>query len=347
MNFKKDIQFVCSYSTYDDIYYTYFYNYNIFPCEIYIEEEIRKDDFLISLSKMGIEVKCGVSGIDVVNKEKTYIYTSIDEKLMFKMVECTPLKTFKMIAMYTDPNIDDPLKKYNILKYIERKKEARVKMIASSSGRYFLKNLEINKPHIKREYLNILYGDNFEDHNDKVISFLSSDKSGLINLTGEPGTGKTTYIKYLMGELEDKEFIFISNFLISYLTSPDFVNFLIENLKNCVLIIEDAEDILSSRQTKSNPYISTLLNLTDGIIGDGLKIKIITTQNHSENEDVAIKRKGRMIMSKKFNKVSKENANKISTIYNLNKTFDSDVSLSDIFGDIQIVDEEVNKKIGF
>ena len=94
---------------------------------------------------------------------------------------------------------------------------------------------------------------------------------------GEPGTGKTSYIKCLP-QFADKTFIFIPPSFGEILVSPSFLSFMMTQ-KNCVLIIEDAESILRSRKGGQNHAVSNILNLTDGILAEMLGIQIICSLN--------------------------------------------------------------------
>lgn len=67
------------------------------------------------------------------------------------------------------------------------------------------------------------------------------------------------------------------------------------------IVIEDAEDLLVSRDTNHNSGISMLLNLTDGLLGQSLGIQVICTFNtHVSNIDRALLRKGRLIALYEF-----------------------------------------------
>lgn len=62
-----------------------------------------------------------------------------------------------------------------------------------------------------------------------------------------------------------------------------------------VLVIEDAEELITSRQEVRNSNLSILLNLTDGLLGESLGIQIIATFNTDvKNIDKALLRKGRL-----------------------------------------------------
>ena len=58
------------------------------------------------------------------------------------------------------------------------------------------------------------------------------------------------------------------------LTSPSFIDFMI-NQKDSILVIEDAEKLIRPRESGASNGISNLLNVTDGILGDIMKLKII------------------------------------------------------------------------
>ena len=90
------------------------------------------------------------------------------------------------------------------------------------------------------------------------------------------------------------------------LDDPNFAKLLIEN-PNSVIIIEDAEDLLISRDTNKNSGISMLLNLTDGLLGATLGIQFICTFNTPvTNIDKALLRKGRLIALYEFGPLSPE-----------------------------------------
>ena len=75
--------------------------------------------------------------------------------------------------------------------------------------------------------------------------------------------------------------------------------------QNSILVIEDAEELLVSREQESNSAISMLLNLTDGLLGASLGIQVICTFNtHLTKIDKALLRKGRLKSLYKFEPLS-------------------------------------------
>lgn len=76
--------------------------------------------------------------------------------------------------------------------------------------------------------------------------------------------------------------------------------FLMDN-RNSVLVIEDAEELISSREEVRNSNLSMLLNLTDGLLGESVGIQIIVTFNTDVNNiDKALLRKGRLSIIYEF-----------------------------------------------
>ena len=66
--------------------------------------------------------------------------------------------------------------------------------------------------------------------------------------------------------------------MLQNIVSEQFLSFLL-GLKNAVIIMEDCEYILKRRDTHENPLINSLLNITDGLVGDALNIRFLCTFN--------------------------------------------------------------------
>ena len=148
------------------------------------------------------------------------------------------------------------------------------------------------------------YNDDFPAVSEDIIRKLNNmEKTGLVILHGEPGTGKTTYIRYLAGKLK-RDIIFISPDMVHHITSPDFIPFLLDN-SNAILILEDAEPALQKREGDGRSgAVSNILNMTDGLLSDCLNISIVATFNtQMNNVDEALRRQGRLLREYKFDKL--------------------------------------------
>lgn len=134
------------------------------------------------------------------------------------------------------------------------------------------------------------------------------------------------------------------------LSDPSIIPFLM-NHKNSILIIEDAERVISDRQTNGSAAgVSNILNLTDGILGDCLNIQIIATFNMDrERIDPALLRKGRLVAEHKFDKLTIEESNKLLKHIGKDIIVNEPMCLADIYNiDTDYIRTTTNtKKIGF
>ncbi len=196
--------------------------------------------------------------------------------------------------------------------------------------------------------INEIYNDDFVEINEIINTSMEKAESGIVLLHGEPGTGKTTYIKHLICKFKEKEFIFIQNDFVQDLLKPSFISFLLQN-KNSVLIIEDAEKVVVSRDDVSEASIvSTILQLTDGLFSDFLNIKILCTFNTDiKHIDKALLRKGRMIAKHNFTPLSAEKTMALAKKLG-HDSITGSLTLADIFEfDKREFQNAVKKAVGF
>lgn len=160
--------------------------------------------------------------------------------------------------------------------------------------------------------IGLYYNDDFKEVDATIRERLArQNDKGIILLHGLPGTGKTTYLRHLIGNLK-KRVMFVSPAVAENLTNPEFINLLIDN-PNSVLIIEDAENIIMDRRYSQGPGVSNLLNISDGLLSDCLNVQVICTFNSALNTvDSALLRKGRLIARYEFGALNTEKANKLS-----------------------------------
>jgi ATP-dependent 26S proteasome regulatory subunit len=147
---------------------------------------------------------------------------------------------------------------------------------------------------------------------------------------GLPGTGKSTYIKSLIHQ-QNKKVIFLSPKTAGNLDDMAFTEFLLDN-PNCVLVIEDAEELILSRDNNHNSRLSFLLNLTDGLLGESLGIQIIATFNTDlKNIDKALLRKGRLTSIYDFKPLTLDKTNMLLKKLGHDVVVANSLSLADIF----------------
>lgn len=242
---------------------------------------------------------------------------------------------------------EDSIKPYvnDVLSFIKKEKNNKSKIeVLFQDGNYSdFKSFDIKS-------IDLSVSENYNDdflpiHNIIVQKLSDKNANGLVILYGTPGTGKTHYLRYL-SSLLDKKKLFIPSNMASSLANPDFLSKLEEN-KGSILIIEDADEILS-RKGDGNTAVANLLSLSDGLLADILNIQIICTFNSPITIiDEALIRKGRVIAKYEFKALNKTKAQKLSNKLGSSRTITNAMVLSDIYN---YEDKDFNKassEIGF
>lgn len=125
----------------------------------------------------------------------------------------------------------------------------------------------------------------------------------LLLLEGPPGTGKTRALRGLITSVNDATtVVVVPPHMVAELSGPDLIGALIGQ-GMVVLVIEDADYALLDRSSRSEEdlkgstgALSSILNLSDGILGAHINIRIIATTNQPvANLDAAVLRPGRLL----------------------------------------------------
>jgi hypothetical protein len=217
--------------------------------------------------------------------------------------------------------------------FVKKEDTSEMNLLCFSND-FYLTSFEINKELILSNEMQLLcYNESFFDVKEVIVEALNKKQKGIILLHGNPGTGKTTFIRSLPQSVKGKKFIYIPPDLIEQISNPKFISFFSQQ-KNSILIIEDAENVLKSRSRITNQSIANLLNISDGILSDVLQMQIICTFNIDINEiDPALRRDGRLIAEYKFTNLKKHIAQSLANrLYpNENIYIDNDLALSEVY----------------
>ncbi|MHB8259419.1 MAG: AAA family ATPase [Bacteroidia bacterium] len=192
------------------------------------------------------------------------------------------------------------------------------------------------------EDLDINYGSGFTDFHHDLMDRFDEETKGLALFHGEPGTGKTYYIRHLLREMADadKAVIYMPPNMVDHLTEPGFMGFLMKQLTEwadegtyTVLLIEDAEPLLAKRQEGIRIQgVTNLLNMTDGLLNDMLNLQIICTFNVDLKKlDSALLRPGRLIARKEFKALSVIDTNRLAQRLGIKHHFKKPATLGEIY----------------
>jgi len=232
--------------------------------------------------------------------------------------------------------INDINKKCTI---ISKDNVSSVEMIVSTQAG--LQTQTVNLDFDYSDDLDLHYGEGFSEFNDKLIEKINSVDKGIAMFHGVPGTGKTHYIRRLLPSLSKagKRVILIPRHVLGSLESPGFNEFMLRNFvgQKIVFIMEDAESIISKRPAAGggrSELVSTLLNITDGILNDVFNIQVILTFNTElEKIDEALLRKGRLIAKHSFRLLTRNEAVKLADHIGVTiNDHSGEYTLADIYG---------------
>jgi SpoVK/Ycf46/Vps4 family AAA+-type ATPase len=306
----------------------YMYSYHKVPC-ITWADQLNTDKVLKHIKA---EYACAITGIFQNSKysrkkKKSLYFTTVilmkDDCLVeLRSDYCEVLHTHEDYEM-----ANTLIKEVSRFKRREKKKNFEINLISKDSYGLELKSMEIKKSKLN---LDLFYEDDFKEV-DKVIQTRLAKKNdkGIVLLHGLPGTGKTTYLRYLIGRLK-KKVLFVSPATASEIMNPELMDLLIDN-PDSVLIIEDAENIIMDRKYESSSSVSNLLNISDGLLADFLNVQIICTFNNSlAMVDSALMRKGRLIAKHEFGKLNAEKAQRLSKHLGFETVIDKPMTIAEI-----------------
>ena len=206
------------------------------------------------------------------------------------------------------------------------------------------------------DQLALHYGADFPAWEENLVEALDRRSTGITLLRGEPGTGKTSYLRHLVARLvATHEFYYLPVTHANWLADPRTVGFWTkavkaEEDKRHVLILEDAEELLMERGPDNRNAVSTLLNSADGLLGDYLRLHIILTINAPVDRiDAALRRPGRLIALREFHRLDRTQALCLAQARDIELPVQADYSLAEIYHSSNPArcSEPLTKPIGF
>lgn len=223
--------------------------------------------------------------------------------------------------------------------------------------------------------VDLLYENIDSDYLDTLLEAIHTKRKGNIIFSGLPGTGKTYFIRKVIKDYNDryeskdeddiyddeddivsrmfskhkndiqKLFLYVPVNLAAVFSNPEFISLMqnaaTEYPKGIVVILEDAEKVVESRENAGSNYsVSDLLDMSDGMLNDIINTQFIFTYNtNTENIDKALLRPGRLLALKEFKKLSPEKATLLARELNIPKTYSEEVTIAEVFKELHIEEE--------
>jgi len=232
----------------------------------------------------------------------------------------------------------------------------RIKNICNKSSIHEIGFLQITGAHLHvrfcqfKPYENDLVpfmGEPVVEFRNQMLKHLNEENgNGLYLLHGNPGTGKTSFIKSVLSRTRRKA-IYLSASMTEKLTSPDMIG-LLTGYPDSILVIEDAETTLMKRAGDNSSAVSNLLNMSDGFPADFLNLCIICTFNTElDNIDPALLRKGRLKGMFEFKPLREEQARKIAGVLGVSGNINYPVTIAELCNSQSVSAKYQTRNVGF
>jgi len=211
-------------------------------------------------------------------------------------------------------------------------------MGVSAEGQLTSWDVPLSRDFPRDRELQLHYGGSFAPWHAQFVQQLKTQRSSISILRGEPGTGKTSYLRHLIYRLRrSHRFYYLPLSMYSALTAPTAIPFWLNENRYCndkvkVVVIEDAESLLVTRGSDNMERLSDLLNISDGFLGEVLKVHVICTLNAQVDQlDDALLRAGRLLTMREFKRLSAADAQNLARAKRLTLRNQKDYSLAEIY----------------
>jgi hypothetical protein len=244
--------------------------------------------------------------------------------------------------------------------------EYGVNIDSERTGTFFLLSNRWNGPEaipvsfgpekfIDDDSLNLHYGEGFNEWSKALLARLKERNTGAVLLHGPAGTGKTTFLRQILYRLaQTHRFYLLSARHFDMLTTPQMVEFWMEQQeihgsRKCGIIVEDADSLVLRRDTAQDDHVSSILSISDGLLGDYLSHQMFFTVNAGTHQiDPALLRPGRLLDWREFGELDRAQGQRLAARLKRRVKDAETYTLADIYhADDAIESLVTQRQIGF
>lgn len=188
---------------------------------------------------------------------------------------------------------------------------------------------------------------------DTIADEFNNSSSNLLFLIGPAGTGKTSFVRGVMGNIDRKLYSVTSAAVVCHEDLPTVL--MDEVAENSLTLIEDADHILGKRR-EGNEKLSGILNILSGLTEQNKKMIITTNLETVKDVDEALLRPGRTFRTIMFRPLTTIEANAARASIGLSELGESDfkhisqskgITLAEALNFEEYMKTHKSQKVGF
>ena len=263
-------------------------------------QEVR--DCILTKLKLSYDVQ-----IYYTHTNTCHMLCSRDDSVTFKADVYKDTPTTVNVYCNGDEKDVNSFKDSILSKYALPTSKASINWMYDHKGNTFY--MDLNTEHMPVEEMYPFLG---EESLKSYYRRFAESSANILLLIGEPGTGKSTFIRGYLNEM-------VSSTLLTYDASiiecdDIFAKFIGGSYDT--FVIEDADEFLKPR-TAGNRLMHKFLNIGDGLVSKSSKKLIFSTNLPSiDNVDSALTREGRCFDILHFNRLNANQASKLADVFN-------------------------------